>query len=39
MMLAPAGVRRSCITRKVFSTTLVARPGRSVETTPTFLMV
>ena len=32
---APAGFRRSSVTFNVFSMTLVARPGRTVETTPT----
>ena len=35
MMLAPAGASRSAVTFSVFSTTLSARPGSSVETTPT----
>ena len=38
LILAPAGARRSAVTCNVFSTTLFARPGSSVETTPTFLM-
>ena len=38
-MLAPAGASRASVTRKVFSTTLVASPGSRVETTPTFLIL
>ena len=38
MMAAPAGARRSAVTRSVLSTTLADRPGSSVETTPTRLM-
>ena len=34
-MPAPAGARRSSVTFNVFSMTLVARPGSTVETTPT----
>ena len=34
MMLAPAGASRSAVTRRVFSITLGASPGRMVETTP-----
>ena len=37
-MLAPAGASRSAVTCSVFSITLVARPGSSVETTPTLRM-
>ena len=38
-MVAPAGASRASVTRSVFSTTLVARPGSSVETMPTFLIL
>src|SRR5262249_24577027 len=37
-MLARAGARRSSVTFKVFSMTLPARPGNSVETTPILRM-
>ena len=39
MMLAPAGANRSAVTRKVFSITLSARPGSTVEMTPTRLIL
>ncbi len=39
MILAPAGSSRSCITFSVFSITLAASPGSSVETTPIFLIL
>ena len=35
MILAPAGARRSAVTRNVFSITFGASPGSRVDTTPT----
>ncbi len=39
MIAAPAGARRSVVTRRVFSITFGAKPGRSVETIPTRLIL